>query len=345
MLKVTVLVLFSLATIVASVNLNKYAYSLSVTENQIKETYDDYIRIAPYFVKDTPQRYSYFRDQLVSIMTHNSDSQRTWNREVNLYTGMFLNELSGNVIMDTQVCANTPSFDVPLAKLFDYPTSFDWRDLGMVSPVKNQGNFGACWAFASTGAIESHWAIYTNSTPSLLSEQQLIDCAANNNSSDGLPSSAFEYVTAAGGIETENTYPYIMQQENCVFNASVSGALVGAGSVNITAGDEASMLYALVQHGPIATLLDITDDFTSYTGGIYSSESCGKTPQNVNHAVLIIGYGTDSATGTDYWIAKNSWGRGWGEEGYFRIERGVNMCGIADCASFPNMTMTQTIYV
>jgi len=343
MSKVTFLVLLSLAAIAAAANLNKYSFSLSLTENQIKETYNDYLRVAPYFVKDTPQRYAYFRDQLLSIMTHNAESGKTWTRQVNLYTGMFMNELAGNVIMDSQICDNTPSFDVPLSKLFDYPTSFDWRDLGMVSPVKNQGNFGACWAFASTGAIESHWAIYTNSSPSLLSEQQLIDCAASVNAS-GLPATVFDYVTAVGGIETENTYPYVMQQENCVFNVSVSGALVGAGSVNITAGDEAALLHALVQYGPIATLVDITDDFTSYQGGIYTSQNCGNTPQSVNHAVLIVGYGTDNATGTDYWIAKNSWGRTWGEEGYFRIVRGVNMCGIADCASFPNMTFTQTIY-
>ncbi len=73
----------------------------------------------------------------------------------------------------------------------------------------------------------------------------------------------------------------------------------------------------------------------SYTSGVYTSDTCGNTQNDVNHAVLAVGYGTDLETGMDYWLIKNSWGTDWGDQGFFKIERGVNMCGIAECNSLP----------
>jgi len=78
----------------------------------------------------------------------------------------------------------------------------------------------------------------------------------------------------------------------------------------------------------------VTSDFSSYKSGVYRNPRCSTSPQDVNHAVLAVGYGTD-AFGVDYWIVKNSWGTSWGNNGYFNIERGVNMCGVADCSSYP----------
>ena len=82
---------------------------------------------------------------------------------------------------------------------------------------------------------------------------------------------------------------------------------------------------------------EVIDDFFDYESGVYQSTTCGNTSATVNHAVLIVGYGSDIeySQGMPYWIVKNSWGWGWGNEGYFYIERGVNMCGLAACASFP----------
>ncbi len=77
----------------------------------------------------------------------------------------------------------------------------------------------------------------------------------------------------------------------------------------------------------------VASDFKKYTSGIYTSTICKNGPQDVNHAVLAVGYGTEN--GVDYWLIKNSWGTGWGMDGYFKIKRGVNMCGINNCNSFP----------
>jgi cathepsin H len=87
--------------------------------------------------------------------------------------------------------------------------------------------------------------------------------------------------------------------------------------------------------GPVAVAFQVVDDFRLYKKGIYSSDKCKQGSKDVNHAVLIVGYGQAPETGKPYWIVKNSWGPDWGEEGYFRIARGKNMCGIAVCASYP----------
>lgn len=97
--------------------------------------------------------------------------------------------------------------------------------------------------------------------------------------------------------------------------------------------DEEAMVEAVALYNPVSFAFEVTDDFMLYRKGIYSSTSCQKTPDKVNHAVLAVGYGEEN--GKPYWIVKNSWGPQWGMNGYFLIERGKNMCGLAACASYP----------
>ena len=86
--------------------------------------------------------------------------------------------------------------------------------------------------------------------------------------------------------------------------------------------------------GPVSVAYQVVEDFMLYSGGVYTSDKCKQGVQDVNHAVLVVGYGRSQVDGP-YWIIKNSWGSNWGENGYFRIARGRNMCGIAICASYP----------
>ncbi|KAB1257091.1 Pro-cathepsin H [Camelus dromedarius] len=216
-----------------------------------------------------------------------------------------------------------------------YPPSMDWRKKGnFVSPVKNQGGCGSCWTFSTTGALESAVAIATGKLLSL-AEQQLVDCAQNFNNhgcQGGLPSQAFEYIRYNRGIMGEDTYPYKGKDDDCKFQPSKAIAFV-KDVVNITMNDEASMVEAVGLHNPVSFAFEVTNDFLLYRKGIYSSPFCHKTPDKVNHAVLAVGYGEEN--GTPYWIVKNSWGTRWGMNGYFLIERGKNMCGLAACASYP----------
>merc|ERR1719343_1775335 len=147
-------------------------------------------------------------------------------------------------------------------KTVDLPSHVDWRERGVVSEVKNQGNCGSCWTFSTTGCLEAHVAIKSDAWHApRLSEQQLVDCAQafdNHGCNGGLPSHAFEYIKSAGGLDTEFHYPYKAKDGECVFRSRAtrdggifepSSAGVGAqavgGSVNLTVGDEDSLKYIL----------------------------------------------------------------------------------------------------
>jgi len=177
-----------------------------------------------------------------------------------------------------------------------------------------------------------------------LSEQQLVDCAGdfdNHGCSGGLPSHAFEYIHAAGGITTEDQYPYIAKNgTSCAYNSTMASVSVVGGSVNITVGDEVEMMHAVFVHGPVSIAYQVVDGFKDYKSGVYHSTVCNNTAADVNHAVLAVGFGHED--GMDYWIVKNSWGTAWGDNGYFKIQRGVNMCGCSNCNSFPQDVVDST---
>lgn len=218
--------------------------------------------------------------------------------------------------------------------LADIPSTWDWRTQGVVSPVKNQGKCGSCWTFSTVGALESHY-IKKYGQFKNLSEQQLVDCAGdydNHGCNGGLPSHAFEYIKDAGGIAEESSYPYQAVTNQCTVDKSKFSVGVVGGSVNISA-DESELRQALFQYGPVSIAFQVVDGFKDYSSGVYVSSVCKNGPSDVNHAVLAVGYGTEN--GIDYWLIKNSWGAAWGDNGYFKMQRGVNMCGVAVCNSFP----------
>ncbi|XP_063170251.1 pro-cathepsin H [Candoia aspera] len=215
------------------------------------------------------------------------------------------------------------------------PRAIDWRKKGKyVSPVKDQGPCGSCWTFSTTGCLESAIAIKTGKLLNL-AEQQLVDCAQNFNNhgcSGGLPSQAFEYILYNKGVMDEEAYPYLAKNGTCKFQPQKAVAFVKS-VVNISLYDEQGMVEAVGMHNPVSFAFEVKDDFMFYQQGVYTSTRCDKTPDKVNHAVLAVGYGEEN--GLPFWIVKNSWGPSWGMDGYFNIERGKNMCGLADCASFP----------
>eukprot|EP00931_Biecheleriopsis_adriatica_P045393 TRINITY_DN26000_c0_g1_i2.p1 TRINITY_DN26000_c0_g1~~TRINITY_DN26000_c0_g1_i2.p1 ORF type:complete len:289 (+),score=72.28 TRINITY_DN26000_c0_g1_i2:256-1122(+) len=230
------------------------------------------------------------------------------------------------------------------------PEGMDWRERGVVSEVKLQGDCASSWAFASTGCLEAHLSM-----THLLSEQQLVDCAqafGNEGCEGGLVSRAFEYIKASDGLTTEAHYPYAGKEQPCSFHGTKFneerhqndespdapfGVKVHGGSVNLSAGDEARLKRVLASKGPVSLAFPVASDFRHYSKGIYTSEDCKSNPKGVTHAALALGYGADPVTGVSYWIVKNSWGYSWGEEGFFKIEAFKNMCGIADCMAYPDL--------
>jgi cathepsin H len=138
------------------------------------------------------------------------------------------------------------------------------------------------------------------------------------------------------GLTTEDQYPYTaVTGKNCNFNSGMASVGVTGGAVNITVNDEVALKEALFSAGPVSIAFQVVDDFMDYTSGVYTSTTCGNQASDVNHAVLAVGYGHDEESGLDYWTVKNSWGTSWGDQGFFKIQRGVNMCGVGQCNSYP----------
>jgi len=315
-------------------------------ENGIKPTDDEIITLykstfGKKFVDIERKKLSIFIQNLNKVLKHNKNKNKTFTMGVNQYSDLTDMEFSNfYLINESQNCSATYNEKIPFKfHLEDAPTTWDWREKGVVSDVKDQGHCGSCWTFSTTGALEAHVAITTGDKPPILSEQQLVDCAEdfdNHGCSGGLPSHAFEYIRYAGGLQYEDDYAYEAKDGECRTTDGAPTVQVKYGAYNITSGDEEEMKNAIWQYGPVSVAFQVVGDFRAYKSGVYSSTNCKNTTRDVNHAVLAVGYGTTS-DGIDYWIVKNSWNKMWGDNGYFKIKRGVNMCGIAVCNSFPNL--------
>uniref|UniRef100_A0A1A7WES0 Cystein proteinase inhibitor protein salarin n=1 Tax=Iconisemion striatum TaxID=60296 RepID=A0A1A7WES0_9TELE len=215
------------------------------------------------------------------------------------------------------------------------PKSIDYRKKGMVSSVKNQGSCGSCWAFSSAGALEGQLAKKTGQLIDL-SPQNLVDCVKENDGcGGGYMTNAFNYVKDNGGIDSEEAYPYVGQDQSCHYNSSGMAAQC-KGYVEVPKGSERALAVALFKAGPVSVGIDATQpSFQLYRKGIYYDTNCNK--EDINHAVLAVGYGV-SPKGKKYWIVKNSWGEEWGNNGYILMARNRgNLCGITNLASYPIM--------
>ncbi|XP_026229291.1 cathepsin L1-like [Anabas testudineus] len=214
------------------------------------------------------------------------------------------------------------------------PKSVDYREDGIVTGVRSQGNCGSCWAFSAAGALEGQLARKTGQLLEL-SPQNLVDCVLDKGCDGGYMGLAYKYVTDNGGLNSEEDYPYVGKKQKCRFKPSAVAAQC-KGFKMIPKGDEDALAEALNDVGPLSVVLNVGDKtFDFYKTGIYYNPECDENQQS--HAMLLVGYG-ETAKGEKYWIVKNSWGEHWGEKGYIRIARDCdNHCGIASQASYPLM--------
>jgi len=216
------------------------------------------------------------------------------------------------------------------------PDSFDWRILGAVSPVKDQGVCGSCWSFGSSESIEGAYFVKHNKLVRL-SAQNLVDCSwgfGNNGCDGGEDFRAYDWIIKHGGIATEESYGQYLQADGyCHFGDATVGAQL-TGYVNITSYDPVALKTALVNEGPISVAIDAGHkSMVFYSHGVYFEPECGNKPDNLDHAVLLVGYGT--IDGQDYWLIKNSWSNYWGNDGYVLMSQKDNNCGVTTQTTYP----------
>jgi cathepsin L len=278
--------------------------------------------------QEEKMRFSVFQQNLRAIEEHNRQFEAgttTYTKGINQFTDRTKEEITAYFKRQS---ARRPKliadsiYEKPVG--LKVPDSIDWRQSGAVSKVKDQMNCGSCYAFAATGVLESYYYLKTNQML-LFSEQQIVDCDPTGNCDDGGDEGDSLYYVMDYGIETEDSYPYTARDGKCRYNqdATISDLSISQ-VVLLEEKNEEDLFNAIGSVGPLSVAID-ADEIASYSGGVFSSDSCSKT--ELNHAVLAVGYGTEN--GVDYWIVKNSWSEDWGDNGYFKMRRGTDECGIS----------------
>ena len=218
------------------------------------------------------------------------------------------------------------------------PFFHDWRLHGAVNPVKDQAVCGSCWSFGTSGTLEGTYFVKTGHLVRV-SEQQLIDCSwqqGDNGCDGGEDFRAYEYIQRAGGIALAEDYGNYLGQDGKCHDSQVPKAVEIDGFYNVTPYNTRALEAALVENGPITVAIDASPrSFTFYSRGVYSDVNCKNKPDELDHQVLVVGYG--SLNGERYWLVKNSWSTYWGNDGYVLISQRDNMCGVTTSPTFPRI--------
>ncbi|XP_047508704.1 uncharacterized protein LOC125052076 [Pieris napi] len=307
---------------------------------QAEQLFFDFITTyRPEYIDDHTEmakRFEIFKNNVKTIHELNVNERGTARYAVTRFTDLSYEEFSNKYLglkpgLRDQNQIPFRMADIPDVKI---PDKFDWREYGAVTEVKNQGSCGSCWAFSVTGNVEGQWKIKTGELVSL-SEQELVDCdKLDEGCNGGLPDNAYRAIEQLGGLEAENDYPYEGVDDKCLYNKTLSRVHI-SGALNISS-NETDMAKWLTQNGPISIGIN-ANAMQFYVGGVSHPWRMLCSPKNLDHGVLIVGYGVKDYPlfhkHLPYWIVKNSWGTSWGEQGYYRVYRGDGTCGVNLMAS------------
>jgi len=338
-----------LATSASAINLRPREYYEAEFFDYIKEHKIDFEFSGKKFI----ERLQIFADNLDRIERHNKEAS-SYKLGRNAFTHMTWEEFREHFNIGAMPipASSLRRGDGTFFKGVATASSVDHTDQGHVTQVKDQGNCGSCWSFSTTGALEGatsvthnkQWTSGASATPSDssqwegYSEQNLVDCDhIDSGCNGGWMDRAFGFVQRNGGICDEADYPYTSGTTggvgSCDTSCTKDSQVTVTGYTDVTPGDVNSLMAA-VEKQPVAIAVAVNSNFQLYSSGVFTG-TCG---QDLNHGVLLTGYGnvgkTSSYYGTDFWKIKNSWGSAWGEAGYIRVERGSsNLCHVLDAPS------------
>ena len=215
--------------------------------------------------------------------------------------------------------------------------SFDWRALGGCTAIKDQNPCGACWAFATVGAVECNILI-KDGVEEDLAEQWLLDCNQESMNCDGgwllfdyfIPGRKTDPCGGYGAV-LESDLPYTAIQGACgcpyPHSYEISGWASIRADVSTFIPEPDDVKRAIMDYGPVAVAVYVDTVFQAYDSGVFNACAVGVDYRDVNHAVLLVGW--DDSRGTDgVWIVRNSWNTSWGEDGYMYIEYGCSLIGV-----------------
>jgi len=292
---------------------------------------------------DNTLRRELFNTELAKVLEQNEmykAGESTWWATINEFSDLSKAQFDSTM----KGRAPKPSNSQPTIRLgkAQNPSRKDWREAGVVTPVKNQGGCGSCWAFAATECVESHYHI-SNGEEAILAPQYYVNCVQNPTECGGsggcegaIAELAFN-LTAKVGIPLEKDLPYKGRDATC---GSYTEAVTCDGYHHLAPNDADELETALATTGPVA--VSVAANWGSYGGGIYSG-GCSANSCSIDHAVLAVGYDTD------YWLIRNSWGGSWGESGYIRLSRKYDATTFVDnrpadgfaCKPYPSSQETK----
>jgi C1A family cysteine protease len=289
------------------------------------------------------REYMYTRN-VRKIARHNAKGL-SWTMAVNQFADLSKGEFaeryltganSGGYNNATHLRAKNYDWSLLRTNLSALPSSVDWTTKGAVTPVKDQGQCGSCWSFSATGALEGAWFV-SRKVLTNLSEQQLVDCSTaegNQGCNGGLMDYAFQYAKV-NGLTSESSYPYSATGPNACKASGLPVLVKATGFTDVPTNSQTALMTAVVRQ-PVSVAIEADQNaFQFYSSGVLT-KACGT---NLDHGVLLVGYGTQS--GLDYYKVKNSWGTTWGQGGYVLLGRGPSyngnqgQCGIQMDPSFP----------
>jgi cathepsin L len=313
-------------------------------ENLVGYSFEEYVVDFGKYYNTWDERRTHettFYFNLHEIIRHNADQTQTYKKGVNQFTDMSEEEVErffgynmAEAIENKKNRKSMPALDlnsmVPVDQL---PESVDWRTKGIITPVKNQGACGSCWAFGAVACIESNVIQNTGKTV-ILSTQNVVSCSKNPQHCGGTGGCggstaelAFDTVKQTG-IAAEKDYPYVAQTGTCKETVPKTAKIDGF--VQLPENNYTALMNAIASVGPLAVNV-AANSWSSYRSGIFTG--CPSFTSNIviNHVVQLVGYGVDN--GRPYWLIRNSWGSSWGEQGYMRLDRHADgdmkkWCGI-----------------